>query len=148
MSRKKNNRIQRSGPYFAIYQDMFNSDAFRSLNCKERCLLLELFAFYQPSREDVFLSTRDAAKRLKIHRDTACKAFKTLEDRGFIRLTQGALWQARLTRTWRLTFMEYQGREPTDEWRDYKSKADPKRSDKVSESSGRSWLIDAVKADL
>ena len=97
-------------------QSLFQSAAFRSLKCGERCLLLELYSLYLPSRPDVFLSVKDAGKRLKVKPETAGKAFHVLEEKGFIRLTRGELWQERVSREWRLTFKEYNDQPPTNEW--------------------------------
>ena len=119
MAKKRKSPFQRSGQFHRIYRDMFESDAYRSLRCVERCLLHELHALYLPSRNDVFLSTRDASKRLCVNADTARKAFHVLENRGFIKLTNGHLWQQKKARTWRLTFMSYNNREPTDDWAVY-----------------------------
>ena len=119
MAKKRKSSFQRSGQFHRIYRDMFESDAYRSLRCVERCLLHELHALYLPSRNDVFLSTRDASKRLRVNADTARKAFHVLENRGFIKLTRGQLWQQRKAREWRLTFESYKDREPTDDWAAY-----------------------------
>ena len=96
--------------------------------------------------EDVFLSTRDAAKRLSVNKDTAARAFKTLSDRGFIVLTNHALWQERITRKWRLTFEEYQGQKPTHDWRHYKN-PEPKSGDRPTRSKGQTALQIAAKVD-
>ena len=130
-----------------IYHELFDSEAFRSMKCAERALLLEFCRRYVPDfNEDVFVSTRDAAKRLHVHPDTARKAFYVLESRGFIKLISGALWQARIARKWRLTFLSYRGREPTDEWRDYKN-PEPKSRGKLSQSKVQIPFIEAAKID-
>lgn len=119
MARKFKSKIDRTRQFHIVYRDWFESDAYRSLNCVQRSLLHELHALYLPSRNDVFLSTRRAAKRLHVNADTARKAFHVLENRGFIKLINGHLWQQRKARTWRLTFMSYNNREPTDDWAAY-----------------------------
>lgn len=148
MARKFKSKVDRSGQFHRIYRDMFESDAYRSLRCVERCLLHELHALYLPSRNDVFLSVRDAALRLSVHKDTASKAFHVLEKTGFIRLTRGELWQQKLSREWRLTFEPYKDREPTDNWRLFK-KPDvaPNSKDKVSQLKGQNDLKMIAKRD-
>jgi len=134
--------FQRKGQFFRTYRQVFESKAFRSLDCNARCLLNELHALYIPIRnEDVFLSTRDASRRLGIHPDTARKAFYALEAKGFIKLTRGDLWQQRLAREWRLTFESYRGREPSDEWAQYhESNTEPKSRGSLPQSEGQSSL--------
>ena len=147
MGRKASHQsITRSGQFFKIYQEIFQSDAFRSLDCRDRALLLELHSFYVPGRnEDVFLSIRDAKTRLMISPDRAGIGFKNLMGRGFIRLTSGCLWQQRISRTWRLTFESYGNCEPTDDWREYKIEADPNPRGKVPPETGQSPLLQLAK---
>ena len=148
MAKKRKSPFQRSGQFHRVYRDMFESDAYRSLCCVERCLLHELQALYLPSRNDVFLSVRDAAFRLGVHKDTASKAFYVLEKTGFIRLTRGQLWQQKLSREWRLTFEPYKDREPTDNWRLFKKPdVGPNSRDKVSQSKGQNDFKMIPKGD-
>ena len=143
MAKKKfQGAFHRKGQFFRTYRQVFESKAFRSLDCNARCLLNELHALYIPIRnEDVFLSTRDASRRLGIHPDTARKAFYALEAKGFIKLTRGDLWQQRLAREWRLTFESYRGREPSDEWAQYhESNTEPKSRGSLPQSEGQSRL--------
>ena len=143
MAKKKSlGSFDRKGQFFRTYKEIFESNAFRSLDCNARCLLHELHALYIPSRnEDVFLSTRDSARRLGIHPDTARKAFYALEAKGFIKLTRGGLWQQRLAREWRLTFESYRNREPSDEWAQYhEPNTEPKPRGSLPQSEGQSGL--------
>ena len=147
MARKKHhNRFDRKGQFFRTYREIFESDAYRSLTCIERGLLLELQAHYLPSRCDIFLSTRDAADRLNVHPDTAGRAFYALESRGFIKLRKGALWQQRISREWRLTFESYRNREPTDEWRQFRaSDAEPNPRGSLTQKKVHNpmrWLVE------
>ena len=148
MARKKRNkRIKQTGRFFMVRHEMFESQAFRSLDCTARCLLFELQRHYIPGVvEDVFLSVRDAARRLRVNKDTARAAFKTLTDRGFIDLTNHELWQARISRKWRLTFESYNGREPTNEWLRYKNLG-PDRGDRLTQSRGQTAIHDAAKVE-
>jgi len=143
MMGKKQSKLgyMRQGQFFKIYHQMFESDAYRALSPVARCLLQELHSFYLPGkREEVFLSTRDGAKRIHAHPDTVGRAFHDLERLGFIVLVQGSLWQQKLSRKWRLTFEPYRGREPTDEWRAVEI-PEPKRRGKLPQSEGQSNLI-------
>jgi hypothetical protein len=146
MGKNYKNKYERKGTFFMFHHEIFESDAFRSLNCTARSLLFELLRHYKPSSELVFLSVRVAGERLKVHPDTAAKAFSKLSDRGFIVLTSHALWQQRISRVWRLTWMSYKGLEPTDDWRVYK-KAEPKKRDSLPQSKGQTALKEAAQVD-
>ena len=146
MGKNYKNKYERKGTFFMFHHEIFESAAFRSLDCTARSLLFELWRYYQPGSEIVFLSVREASKRLGVHRDTAAKAFSNLSGRGFIVMTNHALWQQRISRKWRLTWQPFKGREPTDDWRNYK-KAEPKTRDSVSQSRGQSALQEAAKVE-
>ena len=148
MSRRGSRRgFQRKGQYFPFHYEIFESDAFRSLDCTARCLLFELRRHYIPGYcEDVFLSVQDASLRLRVNKDTAVRAFQKLADRGFIVLTNHALWQQRLSRKWRLTWEPYRGREPTDDWRIYKNPG-AKSGDSLSLSKVQNAFQEAAKVD-
>ena len=146
MGKSRAKAYKREGNFFMFHHEIFESSAFRSLDCKARCLLFELWRYYQPGSEIVFLSVREASKRLGVHPDTAGKAFSNLSDRGFIVMTNHAQWQQRISRTWRLTWQPFKGREPTDDWRVYK-KAEPKTRDSMSQSKGQTALEEAAQVD-
>ena len=128
-----------------VHHEIFDSPAYRSLNCTARALLHELQRHYVPRiNEDVFLSVRDGAHALRVNKDTVGKAYNTLSACGFIVLTSHQLWQARHSRKWRLTFESYRGREPTDEWR-LNTTPEPKSGDRLTQSRGQTALHDAAK---
>ena len=130
-----------------FHHEIFDSAAFRSLDCNARSLLFELWRHYVPEiNEKVFLSVRGAAKRLSVNKDTARKAFSSLSDRGFIVLTNHSLWQQRISRKWRLTWQPFKGQEPTDDWRAYR-KAEPKKRDSLSQRKGQTALEEAAQVD-
>lgn len=62
---------------------------------------------------------REALKKIPCAFGTARKAFKELQDRGFIELVDHSIFSSRVeskTRTWRLTWLPYDSKEPTNEW--------------------------------
>jgi DNA-binding transcriptional regulator YhcF (GntR family) len=84
-----------------------------------RCLEIELKAFYNGSNNgDLFFSIRDAAKKLGVAHNTASKAFKELEEKGFIKARQkGAFqWKTRQATSWILTEYEYNGKVATKDF--------------------------------
>lgn len=65
------------------------SEAWATLSPGPRALYIELKRRYNGSNNGrIVLSHRDAAKALNVHRNTVGPWFKTLEARGFIRMTQ------------------------------------------------------------
>ena len=62
------------------------------------------------------MSNRRLALEIGINKDTAGKALRRLEEVGFIRLVKESHWIYGKSRIYRLTFMNYQGRVPSDEW--------------------------------
>lgn len=64
------------------------SEAWATMTPGARALYVELKRRFNGSNNgQIFLSHRDAAKALNVHRNTVGKFFRELEQRGFIRLT-------------------------------------------------------------
>lgn len=69
-----------------FYRWELESIAFRWLSVAARALLLELKALYTGSNNGtLFLSVREAARRLGVGKNQAAAAFGELQERGFIR---------------------------------------------------------------
>lgn len=101
------------------YEWMLKSTAYRALNCHSRCLLTELGRRYDSGNNgDVSMSVREAAKLLGCAIDTACKAFRQLEDRGFIRPHEKGAFHVKVRHatTWILTEFSYAGQKPTKDF--------------------------------
>ena len=118
MSSKTLKKLKRAGSFIQLHEEILASPAYRDLTPKARCLLTEFQRIYRPSRNGwLSISVVNAAKLIKVNKDTASKAFRSLAEHGFIVLTKGEYWQERLAREWRLTFEEFNDREPTDDWK-------------------------------
>lgn len=124
MARSKNspNNPKLTGKFVQRYESMISSPAYRDLSTVARCLLEEFQRIYLPSRNGkLSISTRNAAKRLKVSEPTAINAFYDLEEHGFIVLVNHELWLERKAREWRLTFERTLGGGlATDEWAQWK----------------------------
>lgn len=119
MSKGKRSKSVPTRPkgFFQFYRQIYDSEAFRSLSCIERVALLHLMYHYIPDRSEVIvMSNRRLARDICINKDTAGKALKRLEQVGLIRMVDESDWYRGAARSYRLTFMNYQGRQPTDEW--------------------------------
>ena len=122
MARPLSRKYKRPGGYIQIWAEWFNSPAYRSLKPPARCLLAEFLLINRPSRNgQLSIGTRRAAELVNVSENTATKAFHELAEHGFIALAKGHMWMERRTREWRLTIMECNEREPTDDWRKWES---------------------------
>ena len=85
------NKTGRSAPKFVqLYYWMQNTEAWATLPPGPRALYVELKRLYNGHNNGaIFLSHRDAAKALNVHRNTVGGWFKALEERGFIVMTKG-----------------------------------------------------------
>lgn len=123
---------RRAGSYIQKHEEWLSSPAYRDLSCAARCLLDEFLRVYRPGRNGTLsISQRNAASLLGVHKNTATKAFRELDDHGFLVLTQGQYWQEGKAREWHLTIEVHEGREPTDNWKHWtpkeaKAKSQPK----------------------
>ena len=147
MGRKKRPKfgLERSGGFFQFHRQIYDSAAFRSLSCIERVALLHLMYHYIPDRsEDIGMSNRRLARDIGVNKDTAGKALKRLEQVGLIRMVDESDWYRGAARSYRLTFMKYQGRQPTDEWAAFQKQGQT-YSDNVTPITGQLRSIHTVK---
>ena len=121
MAKKKSSLVQRSGGFVPVYYDLMDSPAYKSLSPKARCLMLELHRLEYPNRNGhIVMSEQQAAIALGCAKNTASKAFEELIDRRFIKKSQEGNWYLKKATEWTLTFLKVNGREPTDDWKDWK----------------------------
>lgn len=139
MGRAKRPKAYRDGGYIQVPNVVIESAAYRSLSLPARALLTELLYIYRPHRQGrICLEVRRAAELMGVHKDTASKAFRQLEDRGFIRERREAFYPARQAREWRITFLpDAAGHQPTDEWKRY--------GDSLSQSEGHAVLNEGTR---
>lgn len=102
----------------ALPREMIESPAYRDLPCTARCLIVELQNVWNPTKNTaVHFSNRRAQAALKVGPDTASKAFHSLLDSGFIKLSKESDLIQRKAAEYRLTWLKFNGCEPTNEWR-------------------------------
>lgn len=83
MARRSTKR--RDEAHVRLYRHELESPAYRSLSTDARALLVEFRALFTGRENRLFMSVREAAKRIGVSEKTAQKALKALIDRGFIR---------------------------------------------------------------
>jgi hypothetical protein len=101
-----------AGGHVRLHYWLLASPAWASLSCEARALLVELYGLYHGHNNgNVFLSVREGARRLRVGKSTAGRAFGQLCERGFIKPNvQGAFSRkVRHATTWVLTEFEYHG---------------------------------------
>lgn len=114
-----------SGPRFVqLYYWIMDTSAYQNLSCGARSLLLELLKEYNGfNNGSVYLSHRDAAKRLSCNKGTVGSYFADLRDKGFIVITRGhtlgADGKGEATH-YALTMESLDGNPPTNEFKDWK----------------------------
>ncbi len=107
---------------------LLDSPAWLALKPAARSLYVELSKRYNGSNNgEISMSVREAAKLVRIAKDTATKTFYELEEKGFILRNEcGSFnWKLRHATTWFLTQHPVHGVSPTKEfmrWRAEKSK--------------------------
>lgn len=126
MKGQRSDRTGRSkgqGKHVRLYEWMLRSDAYRSLSSHGRSLLVEFGRLFDGQNNGgLFLSVDQAAKRMSVAPNTALKALRELEDRGFIRPHQkGAFtWKLKTATTWVLAEHPFNGKPATKEFMRWK----------------------------
>ena len=107
-----NGRSKGGDPYIRHFRWQLSCPAWKALSMTARCLEMELKAIYNGSNNgELFLSVREAANRLGIAHNTASKAFKELEEKGFIIAKQKGHFKQKVRHasSWILTEFECNG---------------------------------------
>jgi DNA-binding transcriptional MocR family regulator len=90
VSRKPYSKKRGAGRFVQLSEWLQASPAWATLKPTPRALYIELRRrFSGTNNGEIFLSVRDAAKALNVTKNTALAAFKELQRRGFIRMTEG-----------------------------------------------------------
>ncbi len=120
-----------TGPrFFQLYEWEMNLPAYRHLSCYARCLIMEFRRKHTGRNNgDIGMSCREAARLLGCAIDTASKALKELEEKGWIRCEEKGSFNQKtnVPTKWRITShavglgvdmgetREYKRWKPTDE---------------------------------
>lgn len=142
--RRRGKRVDATGrskgadSHVRLHHWELNSPAFRSLSLGARALLVELKALFMGTNNgELFLSVREAGRRLGVGKNLAERCFRQLEDRGFIRpnRTGSFNWKGGARRgaatTWILTEFGFAGAIPTKDFMRWR----PRDADEVTPRS-------------
>jgi hypothetical protein len=128
----KRGRSKRGERFVKLDHWLLKTPAWRSLSPPSRAIYIELAQRYNGSNNgEIALSVRDAAKLVHVAKDTASKAFRELEDKGFVvRVVCGSFnWKLRHATTWELTAYSLGDNPPSKQfarWTEQKEKVGPK----------------------
>jgi len=134
----------KEGQYIPLSYAQLKSKAWRSLSGAAIKVWLELHTrFNGGNNGSLTLSMAEAADALGLGKATAQRAFKELQDKGFLVLVKKGSWYHRQAHEWRLTTKPVQGAKgkavATNDWRSWQppiktkhgSKMEPSRSNVV-----------------
>jgi len=116
--------FDRIGGTLAINRRLLNSEAYTALKPADKVLMLLLHEQWRNERP-VSYGVREAANKIHCNVNTASKSFKALEKAGFIECVEQSSFNSKLgskARDWRLTWLPYMSKDPTNEWEKPKQK--------------------------
>ena len=93
-------------PFIRLHRGVTSSEAWKSLTCEARCLLLEIWGRHNGQNNGrIPFSHREARKALKIGARKVANALHALQDRGFlIARSEGSFdWKVHLATEWEIT---------------------------------------------
>lgn len=119
------------GNYVKLANYLLDSQAYLSLTPAARAVYIQLRRRFNGSNNGyIGFSVRDAAAEVKIAKDTATRAFKELQEKGFIRCREKGSFNFKKLHAseWILTQEKYNGQLPTKDFMRWepKEKAGPK----------------------
>jgi hypothetical protein len=106
------------GGVLAVSRGMLESRAFETLPATAK-VLMQLLQLQWHNDRPVAYGVREAAQRISCTANTASKAFKMLQERGFIVCENESLFNSKTgskAREWRLTWMPFEYKNPTHCW--------------------------------
>ncbi len=118
--RKRRNALpfDKQGGVVVIQRRLLASDVYLGLSPQAKVLAQLMQAHWRPDRP-IGYGVREAMRNIPCADKTAMKAFKELQEAGFIKMIDESLFCSRAqskTRTWRLTWLPWNRCKPTNEW--------------------------------
>lgn len=127
MAKRKNVLpFDKAGGTVVIQRRLLKSDAYLGLSAQAKALLHLMHVYWTPNGP-VGFGVREAEQSIPCSRRLAMRAFKELQEAGFIVMVDESLFCSRAqskTRTWRLTWLPcWRNRPPSNDWE--KPRAEP-----------------------
>jgi len=108
---------------------LVDSPQFLALSPQAKTLMTPLMHRRWRPDEPVAFGCREAEEKIPCSRKLAMRAFRELQDAGFIVMVDESFFDSRTnskSRTWRLTWLPFRGRKPTNDWEKIASENDSK----------------------
>ncbi len=119
MSKRKNPLpFDTRGGRLVVQRRLMTSDAYLGLSPYAKSLLHLMHVHWRPD-VPIGYGVREAMRNIPCADKTAMKAFRELQERGFIKLIDESIFCSRTkskTRTWRLTWLPWNSKYPTNDW--------------------------------
>ena len=118
MSKRFKIPFDKRGGVVVLSLRMIKSESYLSLSPQAKVLITLMQSNWR-NEKHVDYGVREATQKIPCAKGTAMKAFKQLEDRGFITLKDESLFSSRTeckSRTWQLEWMPFNDRKPTNKW--------------------------------
>ena len=116
--KKRKLGFDQRGGVIVFSRAMLESSVYETMPLAPKMLMILLQAQWR-SFGPVSYGVREAASKLGCTLSTACGAFRTLQERGFIVCINESLFNSKTgsqTRRWRLCWMPFDGKNPGHEW--------------------------------
>ena len=110
------------GGVMVVSRAMRESYTYESMSPTAK-VLMDLLQMQWRNDRPVAYGVREAGQKIGCKPETAGKAFKVLQERGFIVCETESLFNSRTgskAREWRLTWMPFDFRNPTHDWEKWK----------------------------
>lgn len=101
-----------------IQRRLLRSRAYLGLSSQAKALIQLMQVHWRPDTP-IGYGVREAEEKIPCSRKVAMRSFRELQEEGFIRLIDESLFCSRAqskTRTWRLTWLPWNYRSPTNDW--------------------------------
>lgn len=116
-----NGRNETEGQFLPLPYSMIQSAAFRSLSGGALKVFLEVRTrFNGKNNGRLSLSSQQAADLLGMSKSTISRAFKELQDKGFLKLRTKGQWYGRKASEFIATDKSFDGFAPTRDWQNWK----------------------------
>ena len=122
MAKKHNLPFDKLGGTLVINRRVLISDAYTELKPTDK-VLMTLLQLHWRNNKPVSYGVREASEKIPCSINTACKGFSKLQEYGFIECVEQSQFNSRLgsrARDWRLTWLPYQDKPPTNDWEQWR----------------------------
>lgn len=110
--------FDKRGGVIVVSRNLLESRNYRTLTPYAKSLMV-LMQIHWRNDKPVDYGIEEASQKIPCDRRTAMKAFKQLQDRGFITCVAHSMFNSRTqskSRSWRLEWMPYEYGEPRNVW--------------------------------